>query len=73
MAVTAKTTDLGMKIRQATTDAEGEAVTKIKSFSGVNTAATDDQIYTAGHAIGTLYPETLDAVIKVTTAELVSE
>lgn len=64
MAVKSTLQELRMKIVQKGTNSEGESITKNKTISNINPAATDEQILTCGNAIGGIFKETLSGVLK---------
>lgn len=73
MAVTAKTTGLSLKTRSnAGTDENGKVILKDKTISGINTAATNDNIYASAQEIDKLYAADLEGVYKITIEELIS-
>lgn len=70
MAVTATTKSKSLQIVTKATDAAGDEVKATKSFSDVNDAATNDQLYATAEAIHSLYSGDMDAVNIVTTTKL---
>lgn len=70
MAVSSKIKGVSLSIVTGGTDAAGDAITATKTFSGINQAASDAQVYTGAKAIHTLYSGTLDHVYSKITKEL---
>lgn len=72
MAVSEKVSGISMKIRgNGGTDPEGSPIVNVKTVSGINKAATAEQIVLSAKAVASLYTDTYEGVSKVTTAELV--
>lgn len=70
MAVTATTKSKSLQIVTKYTDAAGDEAKATKSFSDVNEAATNEQLYNTAEAIHSLYSGDLDSVNLVTTTKL---
>lgn len=67
MAVSSNLKSKSLQIVTAATDAAGDAVTATKTFSDVNDAATDEQLYNTAEQIHRLYSGELSKVIVVSS------
>lgn len=70
MAVSSKIKGQSLRVITGGTDAQGKEVKATKTFSDINQAASDAQLYTGAKAIHTLYSGTLDDVQVITTRSL---
>lgn len=74
MAVNEQTLGVSLQLVSNTgTDASGDVTYAKKTYSGVNRAASAEQVMTGAKAIHTLYSGTLEHVITNTKKELTEE
>lgn len=75
MAINAKLAKVSMQIRaDGGTDAEGKPIVKVRTVSGVNKEATNEQINESAKQIESLYAdETFEEATRVDYSSLVEE
>lgn len=70
MAITAKQTDLALKLQYESTDSEGDKITRTKTVTSLNEELTDAQLIGTAKAVDLLYKWDRTKTLKIPTYEL---